>query len=241
MSPLTFLCLREGGWVLHGLQQLPQPFAGARVVLAPKALWPPIVAPILRELLLAEQTPTFSPALPVYEALRQALHDATYKFPELSYAIVRAELKLKSYVVKTRDLPVYALAMVVSLCIRFGWTYANYTPSQCQGFRVSVKEKAASAQARGYLRLLNVSTGVSHASEAHLRDHSGASSSREEPVPAPLTAEELLTRHVSDVDEELLRCEQLVWDNIDVMGTMDLVEFWSEAGSPPTLSGSFKY
>ncbi|CAE6443976.1 unnamed protein product, partial [Rhizoctonia solani] len=204
-----------------------------------------------QELLSAEQTPTLSLALPVYEALLQALRDATYKFPELSYAIVRAELKLESYVVKTRDLPVYALAMVVNPCIRFRWMHANYTALQCQGFKVSVKDKmlevrqamhrasaqatpfptqtasqrAASAQTRGYLRLLNVSASVTRASEARLRDHSGTAP-HAEPVPTPLTPEELLTRHMNDVDTELLRWEQLVWDDIDVMGTVDLVEFW---------------
>ncbi|CEL53435.1 hypothetical protein RSOLAG1IB_11367 [Rhizoctonia solani AG-1 IB] len=78
-----------------------------------------------QELLSADKTPTLALALPVYEALIHALDDCALKFPKLAHAIIRGKLKLEGYVAKTRELPVYALAMVVKPCLRFKWMYNN--------------------------------------------------------------------------------------------------------------------
>ncbi|KEP49154.1 HAT family dimerization protein [Rhizoctonia solani 123E] len=206
-----------------------------------------------QELLSAEKTPTLALALPVYEALIQALDECTIKFPELAHAILRGKLKLEGYVTKARDLPVYALAIVANPCLRFRWIRSHMTSSRAQTIKVTVMEamlqirqrlhketsivpsnsmrheprNAALAQGRGYLRLLQLSAGVNRASEL-----TGAESRQShtdvplvEPLP-PLSDAELLARHMADVEAELLRWEQFEWSGEDSMGSVDLVEFW---------------
>lgn len=98
-----------------------------------------------QELLSAEKTPTLALALPVYEALIQALKDCTFKFPELCDAITCAIRKLESYVVKARDLPVYALAMAINPCLKFKWIDEHCTATKRQQSRVDVKEAVSSS------------------------------------------------------------------------------------------------
>ncbi|KAF8672559.1 Encoded by, partial [Rhizoctonia solani] len=74
-----------------------------------------------QELLSAERTPTVALALPVYETLLQTLKEIRSTFPELSYAITRGIEKLESYINKTHNTPVYALAMAVNPCFKLDW------------------------------------------------------------------------------------------------------------------------
>jgi hypothetical protein len=48
------------------------------------------------------------------------------------------------------------------------------------------------------------------------------------PLPSPprLSKEELLLRHMAEVDAELLRWEELEGYAYETMGTLNLVEFW---------------
>ncbi|KAG8686657.1 hypothetical protein FRC08_012381 [Ceratobasidium sp. 394] len=74
-----------------------------------------------QELLSAERTPTVALALPVYETLVQTLSQLRDTFPELGYAMTHGLEKLQSYINKTHNIPVYALAMVVNPCFKLHW------------------------------------------------------------------------------------------------------------------------
>ncbi|KAF8600612.1 hypothetical protein BDV93DRAFT_587999, partial [Ceratobasidium sp. AG-I] len=96
-----------------------------------------------QELLSAERTPTLALALPVYENLIQALRDCELKFPELRHAIGCGISKLEAYVAKARDLPVYALAMVINPCLKFQWINAHWNETRRDYARTQVKKRAS--------------------------------------------------------------------------------------------------
>ncbi|KAG9125837.1 hypothetical protein FRC07_006010 [Ceratobasidium sp. 392] len=84
-------------------------------------------------------------------------------------------------------------------------------------------EQASLAQHSGYMRLLTITSGISRASDL--------SESCNMPPPPPLappppTKDELLTRHMAEVDGELRRGEELTGFEYATMGTVDLVDFW---------------
>ncbi|CEL53436.1 hypothetical protein RSOLAG1IB_11368 [Rhizoctonia solani AG-1 IB] len=86
---------------------------------------------------------------------------------------------------------------------------------------------AASAQGRGYIRLLQISAEVDRASNPV---GNNSRQSHEDTLLAapsiPLSDRELLICHMADVDAELFRWEQFEWLGEDSMGSVDLVEFW---------------
>ncbi|CAE6344915.1 unnamed protein product [Rhizoctonia solani] len=204
-----------------------------------------------QELLSAEKTPTLALALPVYEALIDALDNciSESKFPELSYAIKCAIHKLEAYVAKARNLPVYTLAMVINPALKFTWIDQHKGPVKGQEARVTAKNAmyevrrrqpvlsttpgqqapshaATHSQSRGYARLLTVSKTISRASEATRDSHNSTQPKPDGPTPKPLSSKELTSVYMADVEAELLRWEQYKWAGNDTMGTVNLVEFW---------------
>ncbi|KAG8723268.1 hypothetical protein FRC09_004050 [Ceratobasidium sp. 395] len=91
---------------------------------------------------------------------------------------------------------------------------------------LSSAERAARAQNSGYMRLLSVSDRLGRASEQALVAPSTSSLPPLLPSPPALSADELLTRHMAEVDAELLRWESLRGYDLDTMGTISLVDLW---------------
>jgi len=65
----------------------------------------------VQEIVSAEQTPTLSIVLPLYEQLMKLLEDLKMKLPKLEHAISAAIMKLEEYLVKSRKAKIYILAM----------------------------------------------------------------------------------------------------------------------------------
>ncbi|QRV97807.1 hAT family dimerization protein [Ceratobasidium sp. AG-Ba] len=178
-----------------------------------------------QELLSAERTPTLALALPVYENLIQVLYDRAIEFPMLQYAIDCGIKKLDAYVATTRNTPAYAIAMAINPCIKFRWIDEHWDRVQ-----LSKKPKISLAPTTASLSNIHSSTAKNSTSPGLISDLNPSvlesrtlSSSPPQPT---LSAGDLLTRHMIEVDSELLRWE--AFDQYDgmSMGTVNLVEFW---------------
>ncbi|QRW04461.1 hAT family dimerization protein [Ceratobasidium sp. AG-Ba] len=184
-----------------------------------------------QELLSAERTPTLALALPVYESIVEALKGLTFEYPVLRHSIESGIRKLEGYIAKTRDLPVYTLAMVVNPCIKFSWIDQNWSALRRQSSRVLVREemlkfcekladsrryftqststgadRAAKAQHSGYLRLLSTTNNARRACSSTAGPSKLSTVAPSPlPTPEPPSAEELLIRYMAEVDAELAR------------------------------------
>ncbi|THU88275.1 hypothetical protein K435DRAFT_614132, partial [Dendrothele bispora CBS 962.96] len=65
----------------------------------------------VQEILSAEQTPTLSLVLPLYEKLVEELTQAKIDLPKISHAIDATNEKIKEYINHSRKNPIYILAM----------------------------------------------------------------------------------------------------------------------------------
>ncbi|QRV75249.1 hAT family dimerization protein [Ceratobasidium sp. AG-Ba] len=201
-----------------------------------------------QELLSAERTPTLALALPVYESIVEALKGLTFEYPVLRHSIESGIRKLEGYIAKTRDLPVYTLAMVVNPCIKFSWIDQNWSALRRQSSRVLVREemlkfcekladsrryftqststgadRAAKAQHSGYLRLLSTTNNARRACSSTAGPSKLSTVAPSPlPTPEPPSAEELLIRYMAEVDAELARWEQLEGFDDESMGSLNL-------------------
>jgi Na+-transporting methylmalonyl-CoA/oxaloacetate decarboxylase gamma subunit len=73
----------------------------------------------VQEVVSAEQTPTLSLVLPLYEQLIVLLQDLKLELPKLEHAISAAIMKLEEYLVKSRKAKIYVLAMGMFLFLLF--------------------------------------------------------------------------------------------------------------------------
>lgn len=94
-----------------------------------------------QQLLSAERTPTIALALPVYEAIIQALRRLRSVFPELEHAITPGISKIEDYVEKTRDVPVYALAMAINPALKFEWMRKHWSALERERAVIAVKDR----------------------------------------------------------------------------------------------------
>lgn len=97
-----------------------------------------------QQLLSAERTPTIALALPVYEAVIHTLRRLQSVFPELEDAIVPGIRKIEDYVEKTRDVPVYALAMAINPALKFVWMREHWSALERERALIAVKEQVCS-------------------------------------------------------------------------------------------------
>ncbi|CAE6412973.1 unnamed protein product [Rhizoctonia solani] len=203
-----------------------------------------------QELLSAEKTPTLALALPVYEALIDALENATSEFPQLRHAIRMAIGKLVKYVDKARDLPVYALAMAVNPGMKFRWfdEHQNCGPTcQQQACVVTMEamlevqqkrhisatqqpqsplERASQAQRSGFQRLLTIGSRVHRAPNTASGSQNSSTTTQAPDSTTPLSSNKILIANMRIVEAELLRWEQYEWTGSNTLGTVNLVEFW---------------
>ncbi|QRV91329.1 hAT family dimerization protein [Ceratobasidium sp. AG-Ba] len=94
-------------------------------------------------------------------------------------------------------------------------------------------DRAARHQSNGYMRLLTLSGkgrhGSTQSSSLQQTSNPGSSTTPHAPWPLPqphLSAGDLLSRHMLEVDTELLRWEAFDQYDEAVMGTVNLVDFW---------------
>ncbi|KAG5633888.1 hypothetical protein H0H81_004579, partial [Sphagnurus paluster] len=85
-----------------------------------------------QELVSAEQTPTLTVALPAYEQLLTMfkLFKNNSLNSSITHAIDASIEKLETYLVKTRNTRVYAIALMLNLTIKLKWLEENWSPAE---------------------------------------------------------------------------------------------------------------